>query len=88
MELQYVQNKIYPIRGLRVMIDCDLVEMYGVETRTLNQAVKRNFERFPNDFMFHLTELKFQNWKSQIVISNSNNMGLRKNLVYIFDPTR
>ena len=78
MELQYVQNKIYPIRGLRVMIDCDLVEMYGVETRTLNQAVKRNFERFPNDFMFHLTELKFQNWKSQIVISNSINMGFMK----------
>jgi hypothetical protein len=50
MELEYVQNKIYLIRGLRVMIDRDLAEMYGVETRTLNQAVKRNFERFPDDF--------------------------------------
>jgi len=60
------------------MIDRDLAEMYGVETRTLNQSVKRNFERFPDDFMFQLTELEFQNWKSQIVISNSNNMGLRK----------
>ena len=60
------------------MIDRDLAEMYGVETRTLNQAVKRNFERFPDDFMFQLTKLEFQDWKSQIVISNSNNMGLRK----------
>jgi len=63
------------------MIDRDLAEMYGVETRTLNQAVKRNFERFPDDFMFQLTESEFENWKSQIVISNSNNMGLRKNLM-------
>ena len=76
MELQYVQNKIYLIRGHRVMIDRDLAEMYGVETRTLNQAVKRNFERFPDDFMFQLTELEFQNWTSQIVISNSDNLGL------------
>ena len=60
------------------MIDRDLAEMYGVETRTLNQAVKRNSERFPDDFMFQLTDLEFQDWKSQIVISNSNNMGLRK----------
>jgi hypothetical protein len=60
------------------MIDHDLAEMYGVETRTLNQAVKRNFERFPDDFMFQLTDSEFQYWKSQIVISNSNNMGLRK----------
>ena len=85
MELQYVQNRIYLIRGHRVMIDRDLAEMYGVETRTLNQAVKRNFERFPDDFMFQLSELEFQNWKSQIVISNSNNMGLRKN-TYIPPP--
>ena len=61
------------------MIDRDLAVMYGVETRTLNQAVKRNFERSPEDFMFQLTEMEFRNWKSQIVISNSNNMGLRKN---------
>jgi len=83
LELQYVQNKIYLIRGHRVMIDRDLAEMYGVETRTLNQAVKRNIERFPDDFMFQLTELEFQDWKSQIVISNSSNMGLRKK-PYVF----
>jgi len=83
LELQYVQNKIYLIRGIRVMIDRDLAEMYGVETRALNQAVKRNFERFPKDFMFQLTDLEFQDWKSQIVISNSINMGLRKR-PYVF----
>ena len=72
LELQFIQNKIYLIRGHRVMIDRDLAEIYGVETRTLNQAVKRNFKRFPDDFMFQLTDLEFQDWKSQIVISNSN----------------
>jgi len=83
LELQFIQNKIYLIRGLRVMIDRDLAEIYGVETRTLNQAIKRNFERFPDDFMFQLTDLEFQDWKSQIVISNSNTMGLRKK-PYVF----
>ena len=78
MELQIIQNKIYTIRGERVMIDRDLAEMYGVETRALNQAVKRNSERFPSDFMFQLTDIEFQHWKSQIVISNAVNMGLRK----------
>lgn len=78
MELQVIQNKIYTIRGERVMIDRDLAEIYGVETRALNQAVKRNSERFPSDFMFQLTDIEFQHWKSQIVISNAANMGLRK----------
>lgn len=55
-----------------------LAELYGVETRSLNQAVRRNMERFPEDFMFHLNEEEFENWKSQIVISNSEIMGLRK----------
>ena len=77
MELQQIHTKIYEIRGQKVMIDRDLAEVYGVETRVLNQAVKRNIERFPTDFMFQLTDLEFQNWKSQIVISNSTNMGLR-----------
>ena len=71
----YIQNKIYTIRGERVMIDRDLAEIYGVETRTLNQAVKRNSERFPSDFMFQLTDIELQHWKSQIVISNAVNMG-------------
>ncbi len=65
------------------MLDRDLAEMYGVETRALNQAVKRNIDRFPDDFMFQLTDTEFQHWKSQIVISNSINMGLRKK-PYVF----
>lgn len=78
MEIQQIQRKIYEIRGQRVMIDRDLAEMYGVETRVLNQAVKRNIERFPEDFMFQLSDIEFDSWKSQIVISNADNMGLRK----------
>jgi len=73
-----IQNKIFTIRSQRVMIDRDLAEIYGVETRVLNQAVKRNMERFPEDFMFQLTDVEFHNWKSQIVISNTLNMSLRK----------
>ncbi|MDR0667839.1 MAG: ORF6N domain-containing protein [Prevotellaceae bacterium] len=83
MDLQVIQHKIYEIRGRRVMLDRDLAELYGVETRTLNQAVKRNADRFPEDFMFQLTDEELQNWKSQIVISNSITMGLR-NKPYAF----
>ncbi|MBU0488922.1 MAG: ORF6N domain-containing protein [Bacteroidetes bacterium] len=75
---EVILNKIYVIRGKRVMIDRDLAELYGVETRTLNQAVRRNTKRFPDDFMFQMTPKEFQEWKSQIVISNSQRMGLRK----------
>lgn len=55
MELQIIQNKIFEIRGMRVMLDFDLVELYQVETKNLKRAVKRNIERFPKDFMFILT---------------------------------
>ena len=71
-------SKIYFIRGQKVMLDSDLAEMYGAETRILNQAVKRNIDRFPKDFMFQLTPTEFEDWKSQIVISNSKKMSLRK----------
>ncbi len=71
-------SKIYFIRNKKVMIDRDLANLYGVETRVLNQAVKRNISRFPDDFMLQLTKAEFENWKSQIVISNSERMGLRK----------
>lgn len=60
------------------MLDRDLAEMYEVDTRVLNQAVRRNISRFPADFMFQLTSKELENWKSQIVISNSIKMGLRK----------
>jgi hypothetical protein len=81
MELQIIQNKIYEIRGLRVMLDFDLAEMYDVETRALNQAVKRNNKRFPSDFTFQLTNLEFENLISQFVTSSWG--GYRK-LPYAF----
>ena len=70
MELNIIQNKIYEIRGLRIMLDLDLAELYQVETRVLNQAVKRNIKRFPADFMFQLTPEEFSNLKSQFVTSS------------------
>jgi hypothetical protein len=73
-----IKDRIYTIRGLQVMLDSDLASLYNVETRVLNQAVKRNIERFPEDFMFQLSDKEFENWKSQIVISNSLKMSLRK----------
>ncbi|MBL7712664.1 MAG: ORF6N domain-containing protein [Chitinophagaceae bacterium] len=80
-----IENKIYTIRGEKVMLDRDLAALYGVETRVLNQAVKRNEKRFPPDFMFQLTKTELEDWKSQFVISNSGKvmMGLRK-LPYVF----
>ncbi|WP_119788756.1 ORF6N domain-containing protein [Flavobacterium anhuiense] len=72
-----ISNKIYFIRGQKVMIDRDLATLYGIETRVLKQAVKRNISRFPEDFMFDLNKTETENWKSQIVISNSEKMGLR-----------
>ena len=79
----FIQSKIYVIRGIKVMLDRDLADLYGVETRTLNQKVKRNIRRFPPDFMFQMTKEDIEEWKSQIVISNSIKMGLRK-LPYAF----
>jgi hypothetical protein len=73
-----IVSKIYLIRGQKVMLDRDLAEMYRVETRVLNQSVRRNEKRFPEDFMFRLTEEELGNWMSQIVISNKEKMGLRK----------
>jgi hypothetical protein len=67
---ELVINKIYLIRDQKVMLDRDLTELYGVETRVLNQAVKRNIGRFPEDFMFQLTENEFKNLKSQFVTSS------------------
>jgi hypothetical protein len=71
-------SKIYLIRGRKVMLDRDLAVLYGVETRVLNQAVRRNEKRFPDDFMFQLTAEELEDWKSQIVISNKEKLGLRK----------
>lgn len=67
MQLTKIQNKIYEIRGLSVMLDFDLAELYEVETRVLNQAVKRNAERFPEKFMFQLKDEEWKYMSSQIV---------------------
>jgi hypothetical protein len=73
-----ISGKIYLIRGHQVMLDRDLAELYGVETKVLNQAVKRNAARFPSAFMFQLSDREFSDWRSQIVTSNSDKMGLRR----------
>lgn len=70
MELAIIQSKIYDIRGVKVMLDFDLAEMYGVETRVMNQAVKRNLKRFPEDFMFQLTETEWKGISSQFVMTS------------------
>ena len=75
---EIINSKILIIRGKKVMLDRDLAGLYGVDTRALNQAVRRNRNRFPEDFMFQLTKEEMDNWKSQIVISNAEKMGLRK----------
>ncbi len=70
--LDTLQQKIFTIRNKRVMIDRDLAELYGVELKKLNQAVKRNIKRFPQDFMFQLSNIEWENLRSQIVTANSN----------------
>jgi hypothetical protein len=76
---EHIEQTIYFIRDQKVMLDRDLAELYGVETKNLNKAVARNIERFPEDFMFQLTASELENWKFQIGTSNSNiKMGLRK----------
>lgn len=78
-----ITNMIYEIRWKQVMLDRDLAKLYQIETRTLNQKVKRNIERFPSDFCFKMTENEFNNWKSQTVMSNNDKIGLRRT-PYVF----
>ena len=75
---EVIENRIFLIRGKKVMFDRDLARLYGVKTMVLNQAVKRNIERFPEDFMFQLTREETKIWISQIVISKKELRGLRK----------
>lgn len=70
MEIEVIQNKIFEIRGCKVMLDFDLALMYNVETKVFKQSVRRNINRFPEDFMFELTEIEFNSLRSQIVTSN------------------
>jgi hypothetical protein len=80
-ELIPVQNLIYEIRGHKVMLDSDLASLYGVEVKRLNEAVKRNIIRFPNDFMFQLTKDEWQNLRSQIATLSNDK---RKYTPYVF----
>ena len=73
--LEPIKRKIHEIRGRRVMLDSDLAKLYAVETRSLNQTVKRNIERFPDDFMFQLTKEEWNTLKSQNVIIKKNGRG-------------
>ncbi|MBK5212221.1 MAG: ORF6N domain-containing protein [Flavobacteriaceae bacterium] len=75
MKLQEIQNKIYEIRNENVMLDFDLAEIYGVETRVLKQAVRRNMERFPKDFMFEISEKEIEDLVSQTVIPSKSKFG-------------
>lgn len=78
---QLISSKIYQIRGHQVLLDRDLATLYGVETKVLNQAVKRNPDRFPEDFMFQLTEIEYNSLRSQFVTSNK---GGQRYLPYAF----
>lgn len=81
--MENIIRKIYVLRGHKVMVDSDLAEMYGVETKVFNQAVKRNQARFPHDFMFQLSEEEFEALRSQFVTSNDGRGG-RRYLPYVF----
>ncbi|OGH95844.1 MAG: hypothetical protein A2039_09005 [Candidatus Melainabacteria bacterium GWA2_34_9] len=81
--IQIIENKIFIIRGKKVMIDSDLAQLYEVETRIVNQAIKRNLDRFPQNFMFQVNNEEWQNLRSQFVIS-SGNYGGRRYLPYVF----
>lgn len=81
-EITVIQNKIYEIRGQRVMLDFDLAGLYQVETKALNRAVKRNIERFPKRFMFQLDKLEFENLRFQFGTSSGH--GGTRYLPYAF----
>jgi hypothetical protein len=74
-------NRIYMIRGMKVMLDSDLAELYEVETKRINEQVKRNLSRFPTDFMFQLNEREFENLRSQFATSS---WGGRRTFPYVF----
>ena len=84
MQIQKIQSKIFQVRDQSVMLDFDLADMYDVETRALNQAVKRNIKRFPADFMFQLSSSEWELLKSQFVISKIEKRGGTQKLPFAF----
>lgn len=85
MELQVIQNRIYQIRGLNVMLDFDLAEMYDVQTKRLKEQVRRNIERFPSDFMFELTK---KEWSELVAICDQLPENLKHSTVTPFAFTQ
>jgi len=77
IETQSIQSKIYTIRGQKVMLDSDMASLYGVETKTLNQSIKRNINRFPIHYMFQLTQSEYDDLRSQNVTSKKGSGGRR-----------
>ena len=84
MELQLIQNKIYEIRGHKIMLDFDLAALYEVETRVLNQSIKRNIKRFYGDFLFRLDNNEWDILMSQFVISKNEKGEWTQKLPYAF----
>ena len=82
-EIIQIQNLIHEIRGQKVMLDSDLAMLYEVETKRLNEAVKRNIKRFPNHYMFQITENEYVNLRSQNATSNKKHGG-RRYMPYVF----
>ena len=84
-ELQNIQNLIYEVRGVKVMLDKDLAELYHVTTGNLNKAVKRNIKRFPSDFMFQLNKTEFEQLKNDLIFQNGiSSWGGTRKLPYAF----
>lgn len=81
--IEIIENKIFVVRGLKVMLDGDLAQLYEVETKDLNRAVKRNIERFPQKFMFQLSDEEWKNLRCQFVTANKNISKIRSN-PYVF----
>ncbi len=80
-DIEVIKHRIYEVRGLRVMLDRNLAELYNVETRRLNEAVKRNIERFPEDFMFRLETEEWDCLRSQIATLNEEKRNLKSQFV-------
>jgi predicted XRE-type DNA-binding protein len=80
---EVVMTMIHVIRNIKVMLDRDLADLYGVETKRLKEAVRRNISRFPEDFMFEMTKEELKNWRTQFASSNSEKMGLRYSLLIL-----
>ena len=74
---EILMSKIYEIRGEKVMVDRDLADLYGVETKRLKEAVRRNIDRFPEDFMFEMSKQELKDWRSKFATSKSDQKGLR-----------